>query len=67
MDFAVGAVYPGTYGVVGGGGVFASSAPFGFGGSSFLAPSSVFLSHKAPPIKYTAVSFPYSSKGDKKK
>lgn len=47
---------------------FASSFPLGFGGS--FPHSSVFLPlpapYKAPAIKYTAVSFPYSSKGDKK-
>lgn len=37
----------------------ASSSLFGFG-SSFPPP--LFPAYKAPPIKYTAVSFPYSSK-----
>ena len=51
------------------GGLFAPrSVPgfgYGFGSSSFFSSApSMFPAYKPPPIKYTAVSFPYSSKKD---
>ncbi len=49
-----------------GGPVFPPGSGFGFGGGMFGAPIAPLASHfpiyKPPPIKYTSVSFPYSSK-----
>lgn len=65
----VGGIFPAPSGLFGSfgspmiGSLSAASGSSYFGGGSiFGAPPIMAPRYKAPPIKYTAVSFPYSSK-----
>lgn len=65
----IGAIRPFGGGGMAGSGIFAPGpAPgfgYGFGSPSVFSSSPfIFPAYKPPPIKYTAVSFPYSSKKD---